>query len=38
MNDEAQLDLRIASARREGETLKERIKQRREALADTTRK
>ncbi|ORZ16504.1 guanine nucleotide-binding protein subunit beta [Absidia repens] len=36
MNDDANMEIRITSARREAETLKERIKQRREALTDTT--
>lgn len=35
-NDNSDIPERIAAARREAEALKERIKQRKEALADTT--
>ncbi|KAI8084570.1 guanine nucleotide-binding protein subunit beta [Halteromyces radiatus] len=38
MNDETNINNRITSARREAETLMERIKQRREALADSSLK
>lgn len=38
MNKQDATTERIAAARREAELLKERIKQRREALSDTTRK
>lgn len=37
-NNDSDIPERIAAARREAEALKERIKQRKEALADTTRK
>lgn len=35
-NNDSDIPERIAAARREAEALKERIKQRKEALADTT--
>lgn len=36
MNGDSEIAGRIAAARREAEALKERIKQRKEALGDTT--
>lgn len=38
MQNQDDISERIAAARRDADLLKERIKQRKEALADTTRK